>query len=474
MDEKLAELRKQNRTLRESRGAKLAVRETLMVLVASAGSAAATIAEAVREGRNPKFKVAKVGQADKNNANDRVYPRVEWQRQINRVNETDGKDGLMLGAVDHLGCAEGGNLKSSPIIWRGLEMAADGGVFGEFEVVKDHTDGKNLLALIESGARIGFSTFGYARAHRPTETEAKQFGIDYVSPDDVSDDQYEGPVVIEGWELVKIDSVDNPAVRDARLVRDDMNGGRARLKDIEKTKMKTLQDLKDQHPVLFALHEAAVKAVQDKVDAQFSIDTKYRSIVKRLGDSLACLAKEHGAEVPLKDGVEVSKELADKIVELEKQLSDARKETQDVIQDVQAEIGEKAELQKKLDAIAIERTQLQRRADVTTKTVELLKESKFAAIVQKAIDAQIADAKFDLPALEALVKARLADCEEVARLIPAPPAPLPGPAAPRVEAKRVDGVATGVQGNPFAESDDDLIEDAKDRSFKPLAMFATA
>ena len=45
------------------------------------------VVRVVAEGKgNPKFRTAKVGHADKVNANNRVYPRSEWDAQVSRVN----------------------------------------------------------------------------------------------------------------------------------------------------------------------------------------------------------------------------------------------------------------------------------------------------------------------------------------------------------------------------------------------------
>lgn len=414
MNSRFNKLRQDNRTLCESR-TRLAVSETLSVMVGERASASASIAEAIKSGQNPRFKLGKVGQADQNNENNRIYPRKEWLVNIERVNKETGPQGIMVGAVDHQGCGEGGNLKTSPILWRKLEIDDAGGVFGEFEVIKDHTAGKDLLAQIEAGMKVGFSTFGYATAHRPSKEEAEKYGLEY--DEGVEDDEYDGPVIIDNWELVKIDAVDNPAVRDARLVR-DQRGGVIRLESINQgakspennpMDIKTLEDLKANLPAVFALHQAALDALQAKLSALESTEKKYGAIVKKLGESLLCLAQEHGAPMPLKDGAQVNKDLEANVAELTAQVADAKRAAQ-------AKDAEKAELQKKLDAIEAEKAQLSRKAEVNSKADQLLKDSRFADLLRESIAARIDDPKFDLAAVEALVKEETARAEKILKL----------------------------------------------------------
>jgi hypothetical protein len=156
------------------------------------------------------FRVAIVGEFDALNQNHRVYPRTEWQKQIDYANADMIPNGTLIGAVDHAAPGEGGNLKHSPIIWRKLEVVEGRFVGGEFDIVESHAAGRNLLAQIGAGMSIGFSTVGFARARKPSAEDRAMYGI---AADDAA------AVVIEDWELVKIDAVDNPSVRSARLQR---------------------------------------------------------------------------------------------------------------------------------------------------------------------------------------------------------------------------------------------------------------
>ncbi|HEY0008368.1 MAG TPA: hypothetical protein VGB55_06570 [Tepidisphaeraceae bacterium] len=158
-----------------------------------------------------------VGEADRGNANKRVYPATQWTRNIGRVNADPA--GRLLGAVDHPGPLDGGTLKSSPIIWRNLELLADGRVRGEFVLLEDHTSGRDLRAIITAGGKVGFSTYGYASAHEPSAAERERYKLPPINQDDADDLSWAGWIVIDDWELIKIDAVDNPSVAGAWLQR---------------------------------------------------------------------------------------------------------------------------------------------------------------------------------------------------------------------------------------------------------------
>jgi hypothetical protein len=153
---------------------------------------------------------AKVSQADKKNQNGRIYPRAVLEAEIDRLMPRLA-DGVLGGAVDHLGWSDGGNLKHTCILWRSLEIDADGAMWGEFEIIEHHAAGKDFKAQCESGLAVGFSTFGYGTGRDPTESERRQYGL--------SDDE-EVIIMKPDYVLKKIDAVDDPSVVDARLKRE--------------------------------------------------------------------------------------------------------------------------------------------------------------------------------------------------------------------------------------------------------------
>ncbi|MDB5294922.1 MAG: Prohead core protein serine protease [Phycisphaerales bacterium] len=153
----------------------------------------------------------KIGECDRPTANSRLYPRSEWAAAVDRANAEQCPGGFLGGAIDHAGPLDGGSSKHRCLIWRGLELRADGDVYGTFEIVAGHSDGKNLLAWVAAGGGLAFSTFGTARSRPPTGAERRQYGL--AESDDV--------VVMEQYRLVAVDVVDNPGVAGAV-----MHGGR--------------------------------------------------------------------------------------------------------------------------------------------------------------------------------------------------------------------------------------------------------
>lgn len=152
-----------------------------------------------------------MGGFDRMNRNRRVYTKEVWEAVIDSINGKLGKQGKFCGAVDHRGPFEGGNQKHTVIMWR--EAALDENTHnavGGFDIVKDHSDGRDLMAQINAGMHVGFSTSGLASAHEADEDERKRYGIP-------NDGMY--AVIIDKWECQKCDAVDVPAWEPARIIR---------------------------------------------------------------------------------------------------------------------------------------------------------------------------------------------------------------------------------------------------------------
>jgi hypothetical protein len=150
-----------------------------------------------------RYRVAKVAHADRMNSNERIYTRAAFTEQIERAKDKLIPAGRLAGKVDHTG-----RLSDACILWRDLKMESDGSVMGEFSVIENHSRGRDLKAQIDAGMCIGFSTAARATAREPTPVEREQYGI----PDDA-----DYPVVIDRFELISIDAVDDPSVADAWL-----------------------------------------------------------------------------------------------------------------------------------------------------------------------------------------------------------------------------------------------------------------
>lgn len=149
-----------------------------------------------------RYRVVKVGQANKPTHNGRIYPAEAWGRVIGDATVRKCPHGILGGAIDHVGHLDGGNLRDKCILWHSLAIDAAGDVTGEFEIVTGHSRGRYLQAWIDAGGAVGFSTFGNASAHEPTPAERRQYGL--------ADDEY--AVVMDDFDLLAIDVVDHPSV----------------------------------------------------------------------------------------------------------------------------------------------------------------------------------------------------------------------------------------------------------------------
>lgn len=107
--------------------------------------------------------------------NKRVYERNLWEREIGRLTRSVG-DRKVLGELDHPADGRTQLSRVSHII-TGLDLDSDSGVVvGEAEIL-DTDRGRNLAALLKSGARIGVSSRGYG------STKANDKGEEVVQDD---------------------------------------------------------------------------------------------------------------------------------------------------------------------------------------------------------------------------------------------------------------------------------------------------
>jgi hypothetical protein len=164
----------------------------------------------VADAKSARF-TAKVGEADTVNQNKRIYPRREWAAAVDKAENVKIPAGMLGGSTDHAGFLDGGNFKNRSVLWKSLKMDAAGYVTGEF-VIPDTTAGRDLKAWKDAGGAVGFSTYGYAKAHEPTDEERKAYGL--------AEDEY--AIIIEDYELVAIDAVDNPSVRSAWMNKESV------------------------------------------------------------------------------------------------------------------------------------------------------------------------------------------------------------------------------------------------------------
>jgi hypothetical protein len=129
----------------------------------------------VESGDGKKVKArGEFAKADIATENGRVYPRPIWEREITRLAQsmTERK---VLGELDHP--ADGKTLLSrASHLLTGLELRDDGVLIGEAEAL-DTAKGKDLQALLKSGAKIGVSSRGFG------STKADSKGKEVVQED---------------------------------------------------------------------------------------------------------------------------------------------------------------------------------------------------------------------------------------------------------------------------------------------------
>lgn len=425
MNDLLAKLAAENKALRESAEAKLVVES----VIAPAGSIQKVEFTESDGSKTKGYRLAKVAQADRMNQNHRVYPRKEWEAQVQAANEDLIPSGRLIGAVDHASWMDGGNLKDSPILWKKLELKADGAVEGEFVVIANHSRGADLQAQLDAGMAIGFSTVGYAKGREPTADERKLYGIA---------ENDEDAVILEFYRLKKIDAVDDPSVIDAWIKKEQPAAARTEESAIggaelnAERAMKTLAELKEKAPELFVLHEQAIAQAVAAKEADLlkqieGLKTEAEGVKTQLGEAqnqlkalegirgflgevTVKLGKEHGVAVPFREVSE--KEAAEKIETLTKAAE--AKDNEIASLKAVAEQAQKEAAQREAAA-----KEAQRVADVKAKLAELLKDNRFAEQIKKAVEAAIPDKAFDVKAAESLVKAKTEEYEAVVKT-PAP------------------------------------------------------
>ncbi len=64
------------------------------------------------------------------------------------------------------------------MIWRELWTESDGSVMSYYEVVEEHSKGRDLKANKDAGMAIGWSTYGYGSAHEPGDEERAEYGLE--------------------------------------------------------------------------------------------------------------------------------------------------------------------------------------------------------------------------------------------------------------------------------------------------------
>jgi hypothetical protein len=357
------------------------------------------------EAKGKKLYKAKVFHCDKKNQNYRIYPREVMQENVDRLKDLLGQ-GYLAGAVDH---AYWGNLADTCLIWRSLWIDADGAGYGTFEIIDTEGPGGgiNLEKQIRAGLAIGFSIMGYGTGHEPGDSERDKYKL--------HKDEY-AVVMDPNYVLKKIDSVDDPAVHDARLqesrarasrLRGQPNAGESSgeeppqrgAQENQNMDIKTLDDLKAKLPDVFKLHEAAV--TKAAADATAAADAKLKPFVDAFSETLKVAKDVAGVALPEREVLPA--ETATRIDTLGGQIKALEAEKASLAATVAAKDATIA-------TFTAEKADGERRAKAQAKLDALLtkdgKDVPYAALIRADADDRLGDASFTEDKVEAFVTAR--------------------------------------------------------------------
>lgn len=115
------------------------------------------------------------GKADVPTANGRVYPRKLFERELSSLTEKM-KDNQVYGELDHPGDGTTKLQRVSHLVTN-AHMLPDGRVMGEAVVLPDTRNGKQLLAILKNGGKVGISSRGFG------SVQTNEQGHDVVQDD---------------------------------------------------------------------------------------------------------------------------------------------------------------------------------------------------------------------------------------------------------------------------------------------------
>lgn len=345
---------------------------------------------------------AKVFHADKKNGNDRIYPRevmaVACKQAVERAAE-----GKFTGCIDH---PWSGSLSDTCIRWDDCRMNTEGEGFADGEILLNTAGGKQLEALIDAGVSIGFSTAGYGSAHMPSDDEKTRYGL--------GEEEY-AIVIDEGYEMRRVDAVDDPACRDAWMQK---NGNRASGNSndgqqppsgsgaqptTEHQDMKTLTELQAKFPELYQLHQDAiadaVKKATDPLKAQVAEMTK---VVDTVSGFVKSFKDSALVQIPFRELS--AEESATKLAAKDSEIAALKGQISTKDGEITSLKNEKNALDQKIAQANEAQAQAERKTTVAAKAKELLADNRFAAKISPLIEKRLDDKAFDASAVEAFIK----------------------------------------------------------------------
>lgn len=115
------------------------------------------------------------GKADIPTANRRIYPRSLYEREL-KVLHPKMKENQVFGELDHPGDGQTKLQRVSHLVTR-AEMLADGRIMGEAKILPDTRNGKQLIAILKNGGKVGISSRGFG------SVQVDEEGYDVVQDD---------------------------------------------------------------------------------------------------------------------------------------------------------------------------------------------------------------------------------------------------------------------------------------------------
>lgn len=217
-----------------------------------------------------------IQKADVRNGNNRIYPRNVLETAIQEFN---GRlEGTTLGEADHPKDGKP-RLQNTNSVHRKMWMDPDGTVWGE-SVIPETSLGRDLIAILEVGGRVGSST----RGKGSTRTE-EVGGL----PADVVEDGYQ----FVTWDYVVGQSVEDAMIRQ-HVLEQKLEENKKRLEEGQMT-IKNLAEFREKHPdISEALRKECLEALAGEFETKFlarlnqekgAIEERVREELGESGDS---------------------------------------------------------------------------------------------------------------------------------------------------------------------------------------------
>lgn len=216
------------------------------------------------------------GKADVPTANNRVYRSHLWERELKKLSPRM-KLNEIYGELDHPGDGATKLQRVSHLITN-AELAEDGKIIGEALILPDTRNGKQLMAILKNGGKVGISSRGFG------SVQENESGQDIVQDD---------------FQLLTWDFVADPAANGSypEFNVEDKNMPKVQMKEINDEKI-DIQNIKtesfQESEIEKKEQEKDSQATDDKTDKanEDEIQSKIESLENRMEALVAKIRKE--------------------------------------------------------------------------------------------------------------------------------------------------------------------------------------